>query len=98
MKHTKIARIDDEALKHLHAVLHEATCVLEHGLGQLGEVSQILAALANGATFRLVVDFDEPARITGQLITGPYPKDLFSATIQIDTDGGAEGSPSEHLQ
>lgn len=98
MKHTKIADIDEKALKHLNAVLHEASCVLEHGLGQLGDLSRILAALGHGATFRLVVDFDAPARITAQLIGGPYPKDLFSVNLEIDTDGGAESSAFGPLQ
>ncbi len=98
MSHRIIKTTAGDQHDRLTNVVEHSAELIRYYLEHLCDSPFVVAAMANGASFRLIVDLDAPTRITGQLLNGPYPEELFSATFEIVTDEGAVSSAPSALQ
>lgn len=82
---------DDDASARVTTLLREAAGLFEQGLAITGREALINEACAAGATLRLVVDFNMPARITGQVMHGNESVDVFSICPALALADGGDG-------
>jgi len=80
---------DDETSQRVVTILREAAQLFERGIALNGREALINDACAAGATLRLVIDFNMPSRLTGQIMHGKESVDVFSiAPALMLADGG----------